>query len=495
MPGLVLAALLAVVVPAAAQAGASPGDTRPNVVLLVVDDLRLGDMSSLTRLQDMLVAKGTSFRQFYTPNALCCPSRTSMLRGQFSHNHLVWTNFARLNGGFATAYRLGLETDTIGVWLQQAGYDTALLGKYLNGYGETGTGLPSLSYYPPGWTTWYALLDQVGAQVYQGYGYSLNENGTITTRGYADEDYSTDVLTRRAVAYIDRRSGQDRKPFFLYLAPTAPHKPLGPAPRHAANRFSAQTSTFASAPAFNEADVSDKPAWVQAVPPLSRPAIRKLEEENRARLGSMLAVEDMVQELIDALTRTGELENTFIFFVSDNGFHLGEHRLHSKATLYDESVRVPLVVRGPGVPAGLTLDHMAYNHDLPTTIAAIASATPAGFVDGVSLLPLFDNAARPPRTAWRRSVLLEHRAHSRSKNAQPDAVSIRTDNYQYVEYVDGAQRCELYDIRAGADPAQLRNRCGDASLAAVQEQLAARLRDLRSCATATCRQLEWQQVP
>lgn len=475
--------------PAAARAA----DQRPNIVLLLVDDLRADDMMQLPRLQEMLVAQGTAFRRFFAPNALCCPARTSILRGQFSHNHGVWTNFANRSGGYVAATQLNLEPETIAVWLQRAGYDTALMGKYLNDYGKDVRGIPDRTHVPPGWTEWFGLIDPKGDAVYRGYDYAMNANGAIRNFGTAATDYATDVLAREARSFIERRGTGPRKPFFLYLAPTAPHTPIQPAPRHQPNPYAGFVPTFP--PSFNAADVSDKPLWIQQIPRMSRGQTDRIVADIRRRLGSMLAVEDMLQDLLDALAARGELGNTYIFFASDNGLQLGEHRLGSKATVYDEAVRVPLVVRGPGIAAGDAVDLMVYNHDLATTFAAIAGATTAPFVDGVSLLPLLDPATRPAASAWRRSVLLEHRAHNDKPKTQPDAFSIRTNNYQYVEYASAAQRCELYRIAADQDPYRLTNRCDDPALASVQARLAARLRDLQRCSGNECRRLEFLPVP
>src|SRR5829696_5891255 len=373
---LVLTALLAAplaVAPQEASPAASPAapPRRPNLVLVVTDDLDAASVEAMPTVRALLHDQGVSFSNFFVSTPLCCPARVSLLRGQYAHNHGVLGNGGP-NGGFATFHRLGGEDSTVATWLHDAGYRTALLGKYLNGYPED----TDPSYVPPGWDEWDALVAEAPAG--GGYiDYALNENGRRVTYGHDAADYSTDVLAAKATDFIARTSGADQ-PFFLYLAPFAPHQPSIPAPRHA------QAFAEAWAPrsaAFNEADVSDKPSWVRARPVLSDEQVAEIDAQYRDRLRTLLAVDEMVATLVETLEATGELENTYLFFTSDNGFLLGEHRLPiGKETPYQEAVRVPLLVRGPGVPAGTAVDSLALNVDLAPTLAELASVPVPPFV-------------------------------------------------------------------------------------------------------------------
>jgi arylsulfatase A-like enzyme len=249
-------------------------------------------------------------------------------------------------------------------------------------------------------------------------------------------------------------------------------------------------------PAFDEADVSDKPRFISGLPPLDQEQIGRLEAEYRRRLASLQAVDDMVASIVGAVAAVGVLENTYVIYSSDNGFHLGEHRLPAgKDFPYEEDIRVPAVVRGPGVPAGQRIEAMVLNSDLAPTFAEIAGIAPPDFVDGRSFLPLLE----APGQAWRESFLVERRQleaqyvelaerlglapDGLDQSAQFDA--IRTTDWIYVEYGTGER--ELYDL--AGDPHQLDNVVETADPALVAA-LAARLAELRICGGADCRKLE-----
>jgi arylsulfatase A-like enzyme len=282
----------------------------------------------------------------------------------------------------------------------------------------------------------------------------------------------TDVLADRARHFVQRTAATGQ-PFFMYLAPYAPHQPATPAPRHL-EAFPDVTAP--RPPSFNEADVSDKPAWVQNLPRLTAANIAQLDALYRRRLQSMLAVEDLVVTLVEALAAVGQLDHTYIFFTSDNGFHLGQHRQRAgKNSEFEEDVRVPLLVRGPGVPAGALLPHLVVNADFAPTFAELAGAAAADFVDGRSLVPLL--GATPP-AEWRRAVLLEH-----DLTGTRAFRGIRTRRFKYIEYINTGER-ELYDLRN--DPCELDNAFGTADPGLVA-RLAARLEQLATCSGAGCR--------
>jgi N-acetylglucosamine-6-sulfatase len=440
---------------------------KPNIVFILSDDEDIKIHAYMPKTKALLENRGTTFDNFFVTYSFCCPSRTTILRGQYPHNTQI-EGIQLPTGGFKKFHALGLGDSTIATWLHGAGYHTAIYGKLLNQYDPRTDGIL------PGWDEWY-----VGDDNYANYNYVLNENGRIVSYGARGEDYRTDVIARKAVQTI-RAASAAGQPFFLYLAPYTPHAPATWAPRH--------NGLFADAPlprtlSFDEADVSDKPAIIRDLPPLSGPQIKAMEQHYRARLRSLQAIDDMVESVVRTLEQTGQLQNTYIIYTSDNGFHMGEHRMIAgKTTAYEEDIRVPAIVCGPGVPAGQRIHALVLNNDFAPTFAAIAGVAPPSFVDGRSFLPLFAKPDRP----WRHSFLIQRReleTHEMTGAARFDA--IRTADRLYVEYGDGDH--ELYDVRN--DPYELESRASRAE-PLTSELLAARLAELLNCAGATCREIE-----
>jgi N-acetylglucosamine-6-sulfatase len=457
---------------------------QPNIVLIMTDDEDVAIHQFMPKTKALLEERGTTFENFFVSYPFCCPSRASILRGQYAHNtHIVGNE--QPWGGFEKFRHLGLEESTVATWLQGAGYHTAMIGKYLNRY------VPQRDGVPPGWDEWY-----VGGNAHPSYNYTLNENGRMVAYGDRRGHYLNDVLTGKAVQVI-RDASAAGQPFFLYVLPYTPHSPSVAAPRH--------ESMFADAklprtPAFDEADVGDKPDFIRRIPPLAAKQISRLEDEYQRRLRSLQAIDDMVERIVAVLEATRELDNTYVIYSSDNGFHLGEHRLPAgKDFPYEEDIRVPAVVRGPGVRAGQRIEALVLNSDLAPTFAEMAGIEPPEFVDGRSFLPLLENPEHP----WRESFMLERRqfeaqyvelaqalglpADGIDRSAQFDG--IRTADWVYVEY--GTGELELYDL--ARDPHQLDNVVETADPALV-EALAAHLMQLRTCAGAACRRLE-DQLP
>ncbi len=495
---LIALALLTLALPLLPLASADPARAqtvrRPNLVLIVLDDLDARSLQRLPVVDQLLRQGGTSFDNFFVTTPLCCPSRASILRGQYVHNHGVQRNLGNQKaGGFPAFHNRDLERSTVATWLRGAGYRTALVGKYLNDYPDG----VAPTYVPPGWDEWYA--ESRG----QYFNYDLNENGTVVGYGDAPEDYSTDVLAAKATDFVRRTAGTD--PFFLYLAPRAPHGPVTPAPRHA-DAFSNVKAP--RVPSFNEADVSDKPSWVQSWPRLRHERVRRIDQYYRQQLRTLLAVDDMVGNLVQALRAENALDDTYVFFTSDNGFQYGEHRLQDvKLAPYDESIRVPLLVRGPGVPAGRSEERLALNIDLAPTLADLAGADAGNFVDGRSLAPLL-GAGDPGE--WRGAALIElfagkgdlRQAAKRSADADaadvgiakdaparpPKYQGLRTPDRLFVAYAGGER--ELYDMTA--DPYQLVNLAKNPSpeRRAEIDRLSAWLDALRRCRANGCRQAE-----
>ena len=466
-----LGALLPLVLIFAHPAAAQEAPERPNIVFILSDDEDLGIHRFMPKTKALVEDEGTTFANFFVPYPLCCPSRASILRGQYPHNTLVLGNLPP-EGGFLTARRLELETSTIATWLQQAGYRTALYGKYLNGYKETDA--PA-----PGWDEWHAANNDG----YFNFNYKLNENGKIVAYGDHQEDYLTDVIARKAADHIRRWSAESR-PFFLYVSPFAPHSPYNPAPRHA-NLF--RDAELPRPPSFNEADVSDKPDFLQRLPLLNEDQIDRITAHYRRRLRCLQAVDDLVETLVNTLQETGELENTYVVYTSDNGFHLGEHRmLEGKDTAYEEDIRVPFAMRGPRVPKGRTIDSMALSIDLAPTFAAIAGINTPDFVDGRSLLPLLE----APTTAWRQSFIIQRLGLETDERLKPaNALAIRTRRYTYVAYNNGER--ELYDLES--DSYQLQSIEPTAGEALI-DALATRLILFKACSGQECRNLEDQPM-
>lgn len=495
-----------------------PKENRPNIIFIYTDDLdsKLNTIDYMKNLQELMVAHGTSMGDFLITNPLCCPSRTTILRGQYTHNHQVYNNTPP-NGGFVKFKEEGIGDSTLGVWLQAAGYRTALMGKYLNGFPFSNDRL----YIPPGWSEWVSNAKQIP---YAQYDYVLNENGSLVAYSPDHENYFTDVLSRKACDFIERAAA-DNVPFFIYLAPVAPHVPATPAVRHL-DLF--PLATIPITPSFNEEDVSDKPGAMKFNPLLTNGSISTLNEKYRQRILSMQAVDEMIADVIETLEQSGQLENTYIVFSSDNGFHLGQHRLfQGKGTLYEEDITVPLIVRGPGIPEGRSVSGLlAGNLDIASTITDWAGIIPPTFVDGRSLAGVLAGEAKP--ADWRQAYLLEvypEDANGEALEVYPGDINgeanvppvittanilqsmlkfpfmedqpltpvysgLRTNQYLYVEYDDGY--VELYDLIK--DPYELENIAGSADKALL-EIFSSWLKDMSTCKGASCALIDSRHLP
>ena len=449
-----------------AGAGSTQAPARPNVLVIMSDDQTVESVRVMANMRTLLAGEGTTFENNFASFPLCCPSRSTLLTGQYAHNHTVMGN-APPQGGYVKLD----HTNTLPVWLQRAGYRTVHIGKYLNGYGQR-----SPTEIPPGWTEWYGSVDP---STYQYYNFTLNENGRTVRYGADPASYQADVYTRKAVDAVRRLAPGG--PFFLNVAYLAPHSggprepddpanlatPV-PAPRHR-NRFAAEPLPVT--PAFNEADVSDKPRGIRTRPVIGPGRVAAITEEYRQRLESLLAVDEGIGEIVAALRAAGELDNTLIVFTSDNGFFHGEHRVQTGKVLhYEPSTRVPLIVRGPGIPRGAVRRQLVANIDLAPTIVSATGATPARAMDGRPLQPF----ARDARLYSARDILLE----------TPNYKALRSPRYVYVEHSTGEQ--ELYDL--AADPNELASLHASAAHAPLKAELASRLGRLRTCAAAVCRQ-------
>jgi len=442
---------------------------RPNVVWLMTDDQEVATMRMMRQTRKLLGDQGVTFDQAITAWPLCCPSRATFQTGQHAHNHGVLENQAPLGG-----YTRFKSDEALPVWLQRAGYETGHFGKYMNEYKGKDV--------PPGWSEWFGLTEPANRY----FKPRVNENGEMHQYGKRDSDYSTDLFTRHAAEFI-KQAAQGDKPFFVSVGYVAPHVGAAfrtkgpcadngpePAPRHDG---AFEGTPLPRSPAFNEDDVSDKPGPVRNLPKLSKEVIQKRINKNRCRLESLLAVDESVAAIVKALKEAGELDNTYVFFTSDNGYIYGDHRIEGgKSVFYEPSLLVPLLMRGPGIPQGKTVRDLVSNVDWAPTILDIAGAEPGITVDGVSMLP----AARKPDRRQGRALLIE--------SARERYVGVRTDRFVYVEYYEGGEYAdddvEMYDLRR--DPYQLENLRDAPEYEREREALAALLDRLRECKGEEC---------
>lgn len=440
---------------ASVSPAASSEAAKPNIVLILTDDQRYDDAGVMTTVQTELAAKGVKFNSGMVVNPWCCPSRASILTGKYSHGTDVYRNFSP-HGGFGS-FKSPKDQSTIATWLKAAGYRTGLIGKYLNGYNST--------YKPPGWDEWIAFCCDTANEGGAYYNYSLIRGGAKRTYGSAPADYSTDVLSSDAQAFI--RATPAGQPLFLYFSPFAPHGDPVPAERH---KTALSGYQFFHPPSWNEADVSDKPAYIRALPLNSPQKLQGYDASRRKALRTLLAVDEAVKGILDTLDQTGRLSNTMVVFMSDNGLSRAEHRWTKKQAPYEEDIRVPLVVRYDPLTASPRVDdtHLALNIDLAPTFAAVAGVSAPG-ADGNSLIPLLTSSSAP----WRSDFLVEH-LKGGGGDSVPSYCAVRSGTHTYVQYQTGEE--ELYDLVA--DPYQLQNRSADPAFASVKASLRVRAKTL-----------------
>ena len=441
----------------AAPAQARPDQPRPNVVLIYVDDMRADDLAYMDYTRSLFEGSGTSFSHAISPHPLCCPARAELMTGQYAQNNGVSHNRGEW-GGYSAFAEAGMRR-LVPQWYRSVGYRTAYLGKYLNGYAR-------------GAIRGVDVTDTLVRKVYSPYGFSTWNNGRITRRS----QHTTDWVAARTSRLVARFSDD---PFFITAAYLAPHamKRSGewvppfrtmseaarisiPPQRYRQLQPGDETPPSFSDPAFNEQDMSDKPSAVRDSAPLSPETVLA---EHQARVLSLYAVDDAVERTVTALQDAGVYDDTILAFTSDNGFQLGEHRLSKKDHPYAESLRVPLLVRGPGVPVGSN-DHVVTTVDIPGTLAALAGVRPRREQDGINAF----------EAAPERAVLIQSGADER----RFDWRGVYTRRYTYVEHHTG--EVESYD--RVTDPHELQS--GPLPGAA---RLAEILDSFRSCRGATCR--------
>jgi N-acetylglucosamine-6-sulfatase len=521
-----LATIALAVALAPAAKGQSSASEPPNVVVVMTDDVTPRDLQMMPNYQ-ALAKRGTEFTQAFASYSLCCPARASFLTGQYAHNHGVLGNFFSVGGGFDAFED---QENTLPAWLQDAGYSTAFVGKYLNEYGGRD---PELV--PPGWDDWRGLVD---FSTYNYFNYAVNDNGTLRYYGDRDyveksielagisvdsdrtppdsvpivlgyepieyfgssdeADYQADVTGAIATEALSEAAGGDQ-PFFLYFAPIAAHRefdfegvgrvrpsPDGPDPRPPARYEDTYDDVeLPRSPSFNEAEIDDKPPDISDAPLLGDDEIDQLEEDHRGRLGALRAADDAVGDLIDELEAAGELQDTIIIYTSDQGYLQGQHRIpDEKYVAYEESIHIPLVVAGPGIPRGAENDDLVVNHDVTATIADVAGAEPGRELDGMSLLELLGGGGRADRALLVETLAPELRFEIGDPviDAQLPYYGIRTTTHKYIKWRTGEE--ELYDLTE--DPYELENIADDPEAADVKAELAEEAEALRTCVGRGC---------
>ena len=431
------------------------GLSKPNVIFVLTDDLAINLLKYMPNVQAMQ-KDGLSFDNYFVTDSLCCPSRSSIFTGKFPHDTGVFTN-APPDGGYQAFNKHGNEAETFAVALQQDGYRTAMLGKYLNGYE------PKKNAPPAGWNEW-----DVAGNGYPEFNYDLNQNGSVVHHAKQEADYLTDVLAGIADGFI-RKSATG--PFFIEIATFAPHAPYTPAPRDA-DKYPGvgvpRTAAYGARPDANA------PRWLKDIPPLNAKETTSIDEDFHKRVQAVQAVDKMIGELRATLVSLGIADKTYVVFSSDNGYHMGDYSLRpGKMTPFDTDINVPLVVAGPGVPKGQQRKEIVENIDLCPTFTDLGGGQGPTKPDGRSLVPLMLGAQA---TDWRQSALIEHHRPNNFDMADPDAPlpnssnpityeALRSAQNLYVEYEDG--EIDLYDL--STDPFELKNVAPNASEQEIQK--------------------------
>ena len=430
--------LLNLVPPRAAQAQTGP---RPNILVILTDDQRAeGTLGVMPKTRKLFVAGGTIFKNAVATTPLCCPSRASILSGRYAHNHGVTDNFSA-----------GLldQRKTMQKELQASGYLTAATGKFLNGWRKD----PS---YFDRWAIYSPPPRYFGA--------------TFRIDGVVREvpGYSTTALGQLSLDILNDFEAQDDSPWFMQVAPFAPHGPARPDTRYAF----ADVPERKQNPALREEDISDKPFYVQATPAKKW----RVRDSRRQQLRTLMSVDDMVAGIFSRLEEMGEADNTLAIFMSDNGFLWYEHQSAGKGEPYDESVEIPLLARWPGhIPAGAKSRRIVANIDVAATAYAAAGVEPGYRVDGK---PLFDSD-RP-------YIFLEYLLSGEGAEI-PRWHSLWTPNSSFIRYFDAPESYEYY---SPADPWQLTNLYGDGIAGnepSRETRLLRRLRRSATCAGRSCK--------
>jgi arylsulfatase A-like enzyme len=477
---------------------------RPNIVVVMADDMRTDDLRFMPAVRRLLRDKGLEFRNSFSPYPLCCPARASFLTGRYAHNHHVYSHVAPWGFGAFD------DSRTLATSLQESGYNTGFIGKYLNGYGAQPslvTGRSSFRYVPPGWTDWYGAVSRPPHSGYSGGPYNYF-NTLFNINGRIDDSYrgryQTPVLGEFARTLVTKYHAED-KPFFLYVSSVAPHfggkreaddpRPIRRAdgttltimtparPRWVRGRFDSLVGRAAGRPrdgSPSEADVSDKPWEIRRLSEPNAAEWAAVRQSTRQRAEAEYVLDQQVAKLIERLRQTGEYADTVFLFTSDNGYLLGEHRVRQgKIKPHEPSLRVPLLIAGRGVPRGVRFDPVT-TPGLTATITDLAGATAPYPADGLSVVPSIRRGDR----GWTVPVVTEGRENTRPfAGDYRTTIGIRTARWKYVRYGDGFQ--ELYDL--DADPNELHGLQHDPARRKVLDELRRVWSTYKDCMGATCR--------
>lgn len=486
--------------------------TRPNVLVIETDDMRVDDLRFMPHVRRLIQRRGLSFENSFAPNPLCCPSRASFLSGQYSHNHAVLSH--QRPYGFSAFD----DSDTLATRLEAAGYQTALIGKYLNYYGERpvhGTGEPSLHYVPPGWTQWYGSTDHVFPRssplrggTYNYFHLTSNVNGKLRTW---PGQYTTLVTAGQATRLAERfAEDPEQRPWFVWWNPVAPHhgfpfeaddvvrlrqtngvvrRWLSPVrPDWIKGAYDDQVPRGAGVPPTGdpEPDRTDKPDYLSRLPPLSAAELTAEQSLTRQRAEALGVLDRQIGKLLHRLRDDGALDGTIVVFTSDNGFYLGEHdKRFGKITPHEPSIRVPLMITGPGIPRGHRYDPVA-TIDLAPTFAAWAG-TDLKDPDGIDLSATIESGD----VGWQRPILLEGvmeepgypGALTIAGEQRLSIVGVRLGRWKLMLYSTG--ETEWYDLEK--DPLEMESIPADRVPAEVADQLRTLLGDQVACAGDSCR--------
>ncbi len=447
--------------PTEAPAVSTVSSAQPNIILILSDDQRADDLASMTKLAT-LTEESTRFTKAYVTTPLCCPSRSSILSGQYAHNHGV------LGNTDPYGFKAFKDSETIATWLQDAGYKTALIGKYLNGYANT-----KGEYIPPGWDTFLAFVKGPNYFKYTIENFVDGIDKGLLRYGSEEENYSTGILTQNAIDFLENTEVNDEQPFFLYFTPYAPHEPATPPEKYKNIAANIDPTSF---PSYNEEDVSDKSTLVKDLPLISQEDQEKLENYGSLTAGALKDLDDGINKIIETLKSKNELENTVIIYMADNGLQWGEHRLVlTKNAPYEESIHVPMVIYDGRAPTGQTIDEFALNIDISPTLLDLAGLTIPDNVDGQSLTQLINGK----KDAWRTSFLTEAWGNKREGE---NFTGVHQGQWSYFDF--GSGQIELYDLNV--DPYQLNNLAKDKKYSDELKMLQDELTRLKDCKGNEC---------
>lgn len=445
-----------------------------NVVFVVADDLDWALFNQVPRLR-ALQEQGLTFTNHTVTNSLCCPSRVSILRGQYVQNHRIISNVEATGGGWPTYRKTGREADSLPLWVSRTGAKTAFIGKYLNEYPK-----PALraNYVPPGWNEWVVPVSR--KQSYSGYDYELNRNGEVLSYGDSPKDFLNDVITKDATDFIRNTRGK----FFLNFSSYAPHKPFPTANRH----LRLHSKTLAPrTPLYNTLGINP-PEWLTQFQPMTQRRLANLDRLWQQRAQSAESIADSVAQIQRTLRSTGRDTDTLLIVTSDNGYHVATRQLpKGKRSPYAEDTVVPLVMIGPGITPGTTTNAMTSTIDLAPTITEIMGSTSPTWVDGRSLVPFIRNGGLVPGD-WRTAVLSQSLGESNPGDpdyepyAPPMFNALRSQQWLFTVYENGER--ELYDLIL--DPYERVNIVSSAN-PVLLDQLRAQLDALAACSGPTCR--------